>query len=229
MPISVAIVLLSFSAHCALMWHHREHYPYSPSEQSGKSTPWCQRQSVPPCLANRNSPRLTSLQCYPVNYQPPPSLPPEPKPRESQPHKTTWYMVATGFLHPVEPQAPLPAGYHADYTNCTALHRVHGISCLAVHTVHTVHWTQSRQGMSLEAGRRLEEPQELRAHLFSTGGWHGRRSSRPRYILSPHGWPNGHSCNTAIIPPLPLGGAHILVQHTTCDLASTLWCACAVL
>ena len=56
--------------------------------------------------------------------------------RESWPHGTTCYMVATDFLHPVEPQAlllagypatssvepqaPLPAGYPADSANCLA-------------------------------------------------------------------------------------------------------------
>ena len=108
------------------------------SGQSGKSTPWCQRQSVPPCLANGRSSPLTSFQCYPVNCPPPPSLPPEAKPRGSQPHNTTCYMVAPGFLHPVEPQPPLPAGHPADDANCTALHSVRDISCLTVHIFHTV-------------------------------------------------------------------------------------------
>ena len=63
-------------------------------------------------------------------------------------------MVATGFLHPVELQALLPAEYptafssmepqaslHAqypfDYTNCAA-DPVHDVSCLVAHTVHMV-------------------------------------------------------------------------------------------
>ena len=36
----------------------------SPLGQSGKSTPQCQWQSEPPCLANGNSPSVTSFQCY---------------------------------------------------------------------------------------------------------------------------------------------------------------------
>ena len=67
---------------------------------------------------------------------------------------------------------------------------------------------------------------------LSSSGWHGRRSNRPCYILSSHGWPSGHGWDTAVIPLSPLGGAlkELLwsQEHTTCDLASTLWCACAV-
>ena len=37
--------------------------------------------------------------------------------RESQPHGTLCYIVATGFLHLVEPQALLPTGYLANYAN----------------------------------------------------------------------------------------------------------------
>ena len=46
-------------------------------------------------------------------------------------------MVATGFLHPVEPQALLPAGYPVDYIICTA-DPVHDANCLAAHAVCTV-------------------------------------------------------------------------------------------
>ena len=48
--------------------------------------------------------------------------------------------MATGFLHPLEPQVPLPAVYPADYANCL-----------------TVHWTQVRQGASEEARGNFEE------------------------------------------------------------------------
>ena len=41
MPIYIALVLPSISAHCTLAQHHGEYYPYSPSRQSGKPTPWC--------------------------------------------------------------------------------------------------------------------------------------------------------------------------------------------
>ena len=37
---------------------------------------------------------------------------------------TTCYVVATGFLHSLEPQAPLFAGYPADYASCLAIHTV---------------------------------------------------------------------------------------------------------
>ena len=75
--------------------------------QSGKSTPRCQWQSTLPCSANGNSLPLRPFQCYPVTHPPPPSLQLEPTLRESWPNGITCYMVATGFLHPVEPQAPL--------------------------------------------------------------------------------------------------------------------------
>ena len=80
---------------------------------------------------------LTLFQCYLVTRPSPPSLPPEPAWRGWQPCGITCYMVATGFLHPVEPQAslpagfpaasssvkaqaPRPAGYPSDYANCLA-------------------------------------------------------------------------------------------------------------
>lgn len=66
----------------------------------------------------------SAFPCYLVNLPPPPSLLLEPTSRGPQPHDTTCfttcYVVATGFLHPVEPQAPLTARYPADYTSCIA-------------------------------------------------------------------------------------------------------------
>ena len=47
-PIYAALVLPRVSAHCTPAWHHREHYQYSPSGQSGKHTPRC--QAVPATL-----------------------------------------------------------------------------------------------------------------------------------------------------------------------------------
>ena len=64
-----------------------------------------------------------------------PSFPPERMQKELQPHGATCYLVATGFLHPVEPQAPLPAGYPAVYTSCIS-DPAHDINFLGVHTVH---------------------------------------------------------------------------------------------
>ena len=77
-----------------------------------------------PCLANGNLPPLTIFQCYLVTCPPPPSLTLAPTWRGSQPHGTTCYLIATGFLHPVEPQAPLPAGYPANCANCLVVHTV---------------------------------------------------------------------------------------------------------
>ena len=130
------------------MQHRIGFGPYSPSRQSGKSTPQCQRQYMEPCLANRNSPLLTPFQRYLVTCPLPPSLPLEPMPRGSKTHSTTYYLLATGFLHPVEPQASLPAGYPADYACCVGDHPVHSTNYLAVHTVYTVCWIQGRQGSS---------------------------------------------------------------------------------
>jgi len=93
------------------------------------------------------------LQCDLVNCPLLPSLPPDPMLRGSQPHSTTYCLMATGFLHPVEPQAfltagypanyssvepqsPLPAGCPADYANCIA-DPVHSANFLTVsHCVH---------------------------------------------------------------------------------------------
>ena len=47
-PIYAVLVLPRVSAHCTPAWHHREHYQYSPSGQSGKHTPRC--QAVPATL-----------------------------------------------------------------------------------------------------------------------------------------------------------------------------------
>ena len=85
----------------------------------------------PTCLPKRNSLPVTPFERYPVNCPPLPSLPLEPTPRGWQPQGTTCFMVAIGFLHPVEPQAPLPPGYPAGYTNCTA-DPAHDVNCLTV-------------------------------------------------------------------------------------------------
>ena len=120
LSIYVVVVLSSVTVLCALVWHCVGHNPYLPSRQSGKSTlpptptPPCQQQSMPPCSANGNSQPTMPFQCYPVNCPLPPCLPPEPMQRGLQPCGTTCYMVTTGFLHPVKPQAPLPAGYPAN-------------------------------------------------------------------------------------------------------------------
>lgn len=46
MTIYIDLVVPSISAHCTLRQHHGEHYPYSLSGQSGKSTLQCQLQSM---------------------------------------------------------------------------------------------------------------------------------------------------------------------------------------
>ena len=113
-PMYVALVPPSTSAHCVPVQHCKRRYSYLPSRESGKSTPQCQWQSLPPCSENENAHPVTSFQYYLVNHLLFHSLPLEPTPRRLQPPGTTCYMVATGFLHPVAPQAPQPAGYPAD-------------------------------------------------------------------------------------------------------------------
>ena len=59
--------------------------------------------------------------------------------------------MATGFLHPVEPQAPLPSEYDADYTNCIA-DPAHSTNCLTVAL-----WAQFTEPMVGKVGaKRLE-------------------------------------------------------------------------
>ena len=127
---------------------------------------------------------VAPFQCSLVNRPLLHSLPPEPTPRGLWPHGTICYLVSTGFLHPVRPQAPLSAGYAATsspvetqkffrgvlWNSCGAsicwascrLRQLyhwsclwHQLSCLADTTIC---WTQGRQAMSEEVGRRLEEP-----------------------------------------------------------------------
>ena len=66
--------------------------------------------------ANRNSLPALPFQCYQLNHAQLSSLPLEPRPKGSQPHGTTCYLMATGFLHPVEPLAPLQAGWYPVYS-----------------------------------------------------------------------------------------------------------------
>ena len=61
------------------------------------------------------------FQYYPVTCPLLPNLPPGPTLRGPQPQGITCYTVVTGFRHPLDPQALLPAGYPADYTNCLAV------------------------------------------------------------------------------------------------------------
>ena len=49
---------------------------------------------------------------------------PGPTPRGPELPAPTGYVVATGFLHSLEPQAPLSVVYPADYASCLATHTV---------------------------------------------------------------------------------------------------------
>ena len=99
---------------------------------SQENTPHGARQFLPPCLANGNSLPVTPFQYYPVNHPPLPSLPTGAHVKRAEATSTICCLVATGFLHLVEPQTPLPAGYPANYANCIADHPVCGTNCLAV-------------------------------------------------------------------------------------------------
>ena len=72
------------------------------------------------CPASESSPPIMSFQYYPVTHSPPPSLPLGTMPKGQWLLGTTCSVVATGFLLPLEPQAPLPAGYPDDSANCLA-------------------------------------------------------------------------------------------------------------
>ena len=56
-------------------------------------------------------------------------------------------MVATDFLHPMEPQAFLPAGYPANYANYIA-DPVCDVSCLTISCC--VHWSLNPEKARLE-------------------------------------------------------------------------------
>lgn len=99
---AIGLALPSVSAHTAQC--HRALSIFV-SRAEGKSSPPC----LQPSSAKENSVPATPFQCSLVNHPPPPSLPPEPTLRGSQPHSATYCMVA-GWLHPVEPQASLPDG-----------------------------------------------------------------------------------------------------------------------
>ena len=76
-----ALALPLISRTCTLVQHDREHYPYSPAGQLGKSTPRGQPQSMPPRPANGSSLPVTHFQCYLVTHPLLPSLPLGPTPR----------------------------------------------------------------------------------------------------------------------------------------------------
>ena len=87
-------------------------------QRLGKPISWCQWRYMAHYLANGNSPPVMPFQYYPVTCPSSPSLQLGPTLKGLWPPGTTYYVVSTDFLHPLEPQAPLPAGYpiiYADY------------------------------------------------------------------------------------------------------------------
>ena len=111
------------------------------------------------CSAIGNSPHVMPFQCYPVTHPSPPSLPPEPAWRGWQPCGITCYMVATGFLYPVDPQAPVPVGYPANYANCISSHPAYDSSDATTffrwssyrHTAHSNPWPSNHLVMCMRS------------------------------------------------------------------------------
>ena len=95
----------------------------SPCELLGGLSGFLSRRcwSLRPCVESVPEPEDSSPVPEPEDSSPVlPSLSPEPTPRRLKPHGTTCSMVATGFLHLVEPQARQPVGYPAYYANCVS-------------------------------------------------------------------------------------------------------------
>ena len=90
---------------------------------------------------------LTTHSIFPVlSCPPPPSLPLEPTLRGSQPCGSTYYLGATASS--IQWSLRLPC------LRCVLLTTPTVSLCLTMYTVHT----HGRQGVSMEAGRKLKEP-----------------------------------------------------------------------
>ena len=130
-----------------------------------------------------------------------PCLPAGAVPRGPRPPGATSSVAAAGCLHPLQPQAPAPAGCPADHANRLA--------------VHTVCWTQGRRGASREAGRQLEELQELQttttgshagpscgwpSHMAAIGRTQGSSATASTCLQNESGpWPSGPSCRACAV------------------------------
>ena len=133
------------------------------------------QENPPHGASGGNSLPVVPFQCYLVIHQPLSSLSPEPMPRGLQTHGIIYYVVATGFLHPVEPQTLLPTGYPANYDNCIAVHPVCNANCLAVSHCPHCSLNTGYPRCELKAGTKYKEPWELQTHLFS--GWHSSHNT----------------------------------------------------
>jgi len=90
---------------------------------------------------------LSTHSIFPVlSCPPPPSLPLEPTLRGSQPCGSTYYLGATASS--IQWSLRLPC------LRCVLLTTPTVSLCLTMYTVHT----HGRQGVSMEAGRKLKEP-----------------------------------------------------------------------
>ena len=121
MPIYIALVLPSFSAYYAPVQHRHQARSIVTFKAVRKIHPTWPVAVHAALSSNGNSPPGMPFQYSLVTPPQPPSLPPGPTLRGLWPPGTTYYVVATGFLHPLEPQAPLRAGYPANYTSCLAV------------------------------------------------------------------------------------------------------------
>ena len=106
-------------------------------------------------------------------------------------------------------------------------------------TVCTVHWTKGRRGTSSEPERKLEEPEELQAHVFSAG-WPSshnkasfladRAAVTTDTVYCPFSWLTQWTQPCCSSQCCSFGGAHVSGPHKVShDQARTLWGAIAVL
>ena len=152
------------------------------SRQPGRSTP-CASAVCAALFGKQELTACTPFQSYLVNRPPPPSLVPEPMLRGSQSHSTKryhmLYTAATGFLYPVEPQAPDALGILLT-TKCIT-DPAHSANCLAVYKVHTAHearvgkaWAKSLEGDLESIG--------MQTRLFSPGWCSSHNNRHPIFF-----------------------------------------------
>ena len=224
----VPLVLPSVSARWAPAQHHGEYHPCLSSRQSGKSSPPCQRQSVPPCSANRNSPPGASFPCYPVTCPPPPHLPLEPGWADRS------HRVAHATFHAVQPQAPPPAplpyrvpcrGRPPSRWSCPQCRLSR---CVSPRTCTLS--AEPRRGQ-VRAGRPEENASSQRNRRWIRSLLAGAAALAAHTLHSLLSWLTQqtqpwHSSDATAL----LDGAHASTQHRVIrGQASTSWCAYAVL
>ena len=144
--------------------------------------------------ASESSPPIMSFRYYPVTHSPPPSLPLGPTPRGQWPPGATCSVAATGFLLPLEPQAPLPGGYPAGWASCLA--------------AQIVPWSQGRSGMTREDRKDLRSCGDC-THAYSL--WAAAASLKDYWYTKTDTsgpWPSGHAG-----PVLPRSATSLFTEH----------------